>query len=415
LTLQPNQEFDVVIVGGGLVGASLAVALSPADLKILVVEPVALNSDQQPSYEERTVALTYSARLVFGAMGIWKDIESLEAEPILDVHVSNKGHFGQTHLSCNHVGTDALGYVVPTRVIGQVLWDTMERQDGLTLLCPAQATGIEQDDKSCSVTIEQVNAKARVNAPMVVLADGGRSGLGEKLALSAKYEEYGQSAILCIITADRPHNGQAYERFTDQGPLALLPHSTVNGQCRYAVVWTTRNDEVESRMNLEDEMFTEKLQHEFGDRAGIFSNPSPRKCYPLKRSLLDKPVDGRVMVVGNAAHTVHPVAGQGFNLGLRDVAALAESTFKTPVTELGDRTMLDTYVASRRREAKMVNYFTHSLIQVFSNDILPISMARNLGLQAVEYLPPVKRFLLKRTMGLSGKQPRMALGLPLGQ
>ncbi len=422
-------SYDIVIIGGGLVGASLAVALVPTNKKVLVVESVPHQSHSQPSYDERTVALTHSAKLIFSAMGIWDEILNLGVEPILDIHISNRGHFGQTHLSHKHAGTDALGYVVPTRTIGQVLWDKMSEHENTTVVCPATAEDIEFQDDGTTVTIEQDNTTHSVNAQLVVLADGGRSPLAKHLAnqiqdntddgSSNHYQSssYNQSAVLSIVSVDREHNGRAYERFTDEGPLALLPHSKINGQHRYAVVWSTQDKNLESRLGLSDTDFAAALQAAFGHRAGSFSAPSKRMAYPLKRSSLSHPAASRVIVIGNAAHTVHPVAGQGFNLGLRDVAALAELIYCNE--DPGSQSMIDQYLGSRKRDTAMVSAFTHGLIEVFTSQSKPISFVRNLGLNTIEHLPIAKRFLLNRTMGLSvgasGRQSRMALGIPLNE
>ena len=260
------------------------------------------------------------------------------------------------------------------------------------------------------------NAK-KVKAKLVVLADGGRSKLAENLDLEQDSFEYPQSAILSIVNVDRPHRGRAYERFTREGPLALLPHSTKgvqeSEQHRYAVVWTTDNDDKESRMDLNDEDFIKALQSSFGDRAGNFSCPSKRISYPLKRIKVEKPCSDRIIIIGNAAHTVHPVAGQGFNLGLRDVASLAEEIYQSTDEHLGNTEMIQRYTNSRMHDTKMVDRFTHSLIEIFSHNSGAISLARNTGLKLVEHLPIAKRLILKRTMGLASKQPRLAMGLAL--
>ena len=413
LSVETGRKFDVVIVGGGLVGASLAVALEPANLDILVVESVHPDSESQPSFDERTVALTYSAKRIFDAMGIWHRIETRDTQPIEDIHISNRGHFGQVHLASKHAGTEALGFVVPTRVVGNVLWNSMADQQGLSIACPASVKGLHQNGASCTVEIEHAGETAGVEASLVVVADGGRSRLIDQLAITTRENDYGHSAVLCIVTADRAHGARAYERFTRNGPLALLPLKPMHGQHRFAVVWTIPNESVTQRLDLGDEEFIDALQEEFGDRAGGFGNPSPRKSYPLKRLVVDHPVDGRVLVMGNAAHTVHPVAGQGFNLGLRDVAALAELIYDSDPAILGEPGLQKAYARSRSRDVDRVNLFTHSLIRIFSNELAPLSLARNLGLNAIELFPPAKRFLLKRTMGLAGSQPRMVHGLPL--
>ncbi|WP_423906845.1 FAD-dependent monooxygenase [Candidatus Spongiihabitans sp.] len=435
---------DIIIIGGGLVGASLAVALKPTGRNVLLVESVNPQSDDQSAHQsnddERTVALTHSAKLIFSAMGIWKNIQAIQAQPILDIHISNRGHFGQTHLShkdarINNTKINALGYVVPIKVIGKVLWAQLEKDKNTRIACPAYAQNLRQQRDFCSVEIIHEGKTKRIKSKLVVVADGGRSSLGQQLNHDAQFHhkaratDYAQSAVLSIVTTDRPHNGRAYERFTDEGPLALLPHSTIedmgDAKCRYALVWTTRRDNVASRMSLSDDEFAASLQDTFGDRAGNFSNPSPRNHYPLKRLTLPDPASGRVIIIGNAAHTVHPVAGQGFNLGLRDVAELAEIIFNLPDSDpenshrensgLGDESMINAYTRSRKRDTEMVNKLTHGLIAVFSNDSKTLGFIRNLGLNTIEHCPPAKRFLLKRTMGLAGRQSKLALGIPLSE
>ena len=413
-----EQEFDVVIAGGGLVGASLAVALAATGKSILVVEPAAVDSASQPSYDERTVALTYSSRNIFTAIGLWSQIELAGAEPIRDIHISNKGHFGQAHLSAQHAGTPALGYVVPTRVIGHCLWEKIEQSENISTCCPATVETLLPGDDHCRVVVNNGKTSTSLESKLVVLADGGRSSLNQQVGLHRESHGYDHSAILCIVSVDRPHRGRAYERFTDQGPLALLPlgkPDQENGESmdRYAVVWTTGDEQLPARMELDDPGFISTLQLEFGDRAGNFSRPSARKAYPLNKSSLDNPVTGRVVAIGNAAHTVHPVAGQGFNLGLRDVAWLAEIIHDCPPQDIGAAAMMNRYTAARCDDTRMVEYFTHSLIEIFANQHQPLSLARNIGLKAIEYCPPAKRFLLKRTMGLASVGSRLALGLPL--
>ena len=447
-------EADIIIIGGGLVGASLAVALKPTGKNVLLVESANRQSDNQLAHQsahqsadhsnddQRTVALTHSAKLIFSAMGIWKNIQAIQAQPILDIHISNRGHFGQTHLShkdarINNIKISALGYVVPIRVIGKVLWAQLEKDKNIRIACPARAQNLRQHRDFCSVEIIHDGKTKRIKSKLVVVADGGRSSLGQQLNHDAQFyhkakvTDYAQSAVLSIVTTDRPHNGRAYERFTDEGPLALLPHSAIEGAIegagdgsgRYALVWTTRRDNVASRMSLSDDEFVASLQDTFGDRAGNFSNPSPRNHYPLKRLTLPEPASGRVIIIGNAAHTVHPVAGQGFNLGLRDVAELAEIIFNLPDSDpenshrenfdLGGESMINAYTRARKRDTEMVNKLTHGLIAVFSNDSKTLGLARNLGLTTIEHCPPAKRFLLKRTMGLAGRQSKLALGIPL--
>ena len=402
-----------------MVGASLAVALKPTGLKTLVVEAVAPDSDQQASYDERTVALTYSARLIYEAMGVWQSIAENQAEPIKDIHISNKGHFGMTHLSCEDVGTEALGYVVPTRVIGRVLWAAMADCERIEQCCPAKAIAMDPIKGGNCVTIEtlegngpggQANTR-QIRTRLVVIADGGRSF--SKDSKDQDYLEnnrYSQSAILSIVTTNQDHGQRAYERFTHEGPIAFLPH----GRSRYATVWSTETDHIKERMALDDHEFIRQLQATFGDRAGQLSRPSPRKCYPLGHYINQETIGHHQVTIGNAAHIVHPVAGQGFNLGLRDVALLAQMLGEANETEFADRDMLNRFQESRRHDTQMVSQFTDGLIRIFSNNLALPAFIRNVGLAGIELFPPAKRFLLRRTMGLAGKQSRLARGQPLG-
>lgn len=402
-------EFDLIIVGGGLVGASLAVALGQSELRIAVIEPHPLDSPAQPSYDERTVALTWSTRQIYQGMGIWQDIVQGGAEPIVDIHVSNRGHFGMVHLSCRDAGTEALGYVVPTRVIGNVLDKWLSDSGNITILRPAIADSVLSQPDWCEVKLVDSSSPKRLHGKLVILADGGRSSVSAQFI--SKQTAYRQQALLCIVSSDRPHHGRAYERFTEEGPIALLPHSDQ----RYAVVWTSLPEQLESRLNLSDREFVGRLQERFGDRAGVLTKPSARKAYPLSRSVAREPVQGRMVIIGNAAHTVHPVAGQGFNLGMRDVAFLSEMLFSRDRSglDIGDPGTLQHYARLRRRDTFMVSQFTHSLLQVFSSDLKVVGLLRNLALAGIEFAPPVKRFLLRRTMGMTGPQSQLSMGLPL--
>ena len=249
-----------------------------------------------------------------------------------------------------------------------------------------------------------------LNAKLIVIADGGRSPLLENLGFVRQSKDYTQSALLSIVSSNVPHQHKAYERFVKNGPLALLPMTAQ----RFAVVWTLSPDEL-SRINaLSDDDFITQLQSVFGTRAGLFSKPTPRKAYPLSKSELKTPYSERVLALGNAAHTVHPVAGQGFNLGLRDVAALAEQLLLDEAgKDIGAIEFLESYSQNRARDTQRVGQFTDGLLNIFSHPSPLIQLGRNIGLAAIENLPFVKRALLKRTMGMGKNQPRLARGLKI--
>ncbi|MCY4275421.1 MAG: FAD-dependent monooxygenase [Gammaproteobacteria bacterium] len=407
-----------MIAGGGLCGASLACALINSGKRILVVESVAFDATTQTTYDERTVALTFSSRNVFSALGLWEQMEQGGVQPIRDIHVSNQGGFGQTHLSCCDSGTEALGYVIRVRNIGSVLLDVLDQSEEIEFLCPASVINARTDQANCQIEVVHGSKIMSVTAQLLVVADGGRSHLAEKLGYVVNIKSYHQSAILCMIQTDQPHQGRAYERFLPEGPVALLPHhiGTRVGQfaseaCHFAVVWTTNNSHVNQRLSLNNKEFVDLLQSTFGDRAGSFSDASIRKSYPLSRFRVDCPALKQSVLLGNSAHTVHPVAGQGFNLGLRDVACLAQLIVESGFA-LGSTEMAQEYVRLRKRDAWAVESFTHTLIQVFSNSVAPASWARNAGLLAIEFCPFAKKILLNRTMGLNAIPQKLTSSIP---
>lgn len=400
----------MLIIGGGLVGASLAVALSATSLRTAVVEAIPLGVAEQPSYDDRTLALAWGSRRVFEAMKLWQAMEA-GACAIEHIHISDRGRFGFTRLKSADAGLPALGYVVETRAMGKALFDRLYSEKSLSVFCPAEVTGIEQQADHTVCTLRTDSGEQTLNARLVVVAEGGRSSLREQLGFHTERKEYGQTAIVTNVTPGKFHEHTAYERFTSTGPLALLPM----GQERCAVVWSTTPDQVEQIMGWDDEVFLARLQERFGYRLGEFRKVGVRQAYPLALSQPDAPTRDRVVLIGNAAHTVHPVAGQGFNLGLRDVATLAQVLVEADEAgdDIGSDEVLQRYVSWRARDTERVSRFTDSLIHIFSNDALPLALGRNLGLLAVDICPPLKRMFTRRTSGLTGRLPRLARGLPL--
>lgn len=402
-------EHDVVIVGGGLIGASLACALAPTGLDIALVEAVPFRSDAQPSYDEKMLSLAPASMRILDGIGVWPAVSARGVTPIEHIHISDRGHPGKVRLSAAEFNIPALGYVVPARVIGLSLVERIEAVDAARLYCPARVTAIETDDDGASVRLD--SREDPVRARLVVLADGTSSAAREMVGIDARTTDYRQTAILCTVTSRAPLVGTAFERFTSSGPLAMLPTT----DSRYGVVWTARDQEVGSILAYTDEEFLDRLQARFGDWLGPLFLPSRRRPYPLKLLEVPEPVQGRAVAVGNAAHTIHPVAGQGFNLGLRDVAVLADvlATHSGYNRDVGRAAVLDHYRDWRRRDVRATTRFTDTLIRVFANDIAPFVAGRNIALTALNHFPPAKRFLVKRTMGLGGRLPRLTRGVPL--
>jgi 2-octaprenyl-6-methoxyphenol hydroxylase len=410
-------DYDIIIVGGGMVGASLACALEGQGLRIAVIESVPYKSQEQPSYDDRSIALAYGSHRIFSSMNLWQQMADL-VEPIRKIHISDRGHFGVTRLDCKDEGTDALGYVIENRVLGKVLNDRLAQLDNVELLCPAELQQVEIREDKAYATVNFKNAAVTLNASLLIAADGVHSTVREQLGIKVINWGYGQTAIITNITPQKHHQNVAYERFTETGPLAVLPmhaHSQIDTEPRCSLVWTVGDEQVDEIMALDDEDFLDRLQQRFGQRLGTIRKCGKRHAYPLSMVRAEEHIRPRLALIGNAAHTLHPVAGQGFNLGIRDVAALAEllSSAHAKGKDLGSMEVLQDYAAWRKRDHRSVIAFTDTLARVFSNSLLPVSLVRNLGLLTVDLMPSLKHSLVKRTMGLSGRLPRLARGLSL--
>jgi 2-octaprenyl-6-methoxyphenol hydroxylase len=403
-------EFDVVIVGGGLVGGSLASALRGLPLRVALIESAPPHAPNQPGPDERVIALSLGSRRIFGGLGVWPAIAPV-AEPILSVHVSDRGHCGFTRLDRHEEGVEALGYVTPARAMECALQDSLEQAPNLQLLRPARLLDHRVGADGVDLEIQLGAERRRVTTRLLVAADGGESSVRERLGLRVDGHDYGQDAVITTVMADRPCPGQAFERFTDTGPLAMLP---MPGG-RYSVVWTCRPTETADLLSLTEADFIARLQARFGWRLGRLGAPSPRQAYPLKLKLVRQTIHERLVLIGNAAHTLHPVAGQGFNLGLRDVAALAEALGEAARhgQDPGAPNTLADYTRWRGRDQADTARLTDTLARLFVIPWRPVRIARNLGLLGLDLLPAARHRLAQRFMGLDGSLPRLARGLPL--
>jgi len=412
-------DYDLVIVGGGLVGGSLACALSGSGLKVCSIEAVAADAASQPSYDERVIALAWGSRRILEGIGLWGQIAP-GAEAIHQIHISERGGFGFAHLDRAEQGVEALGYVAPARLLGTAIRGSLGEGagpgvGGLTLLCPARLLGLRMQSDGVDLEVSVAGASRTLRARLLVAADGGDSFVRRRLGLAVRERPYGHDAVITTVTPDRPRPNTAYERFTDTGPLAMLPMT----EGRWSVVWTAREADTQTLLRLSDAAFLARLQDRFGYRLGGLTRLGRRVSYPLRQVMAREPVGDRLVLIGNAAHTLHPVAGQGFNLGLRDVAALAEvlADAARAGSDPGGTAVLDAYRRQRGRDQADAALVTDALARLFVNPWGPLRFARDLGLVGLDLVPGARRLLARRFMGIStdagGRQPRLSRGLSL--
>jgi 2-polyprenyl-6-methoxyphenol 4-hydroxylase len=413
-----KQHYDIIIIGGGMVGASLACALLPAseelNLNIAVIETHPLPQQDeltyQPSYDSRATALAYGSRTLYETMGIWDTLKT-HLSPIKHIHVSDRGHFGVTRLSAEKERVPALGYVVENHWLGKVLLNRLQEEDAqcVDFICPAQVEAIETGAEQMTVSLSVEGQAQKISCELVVMADGGRSELREQMGISYTQNTYEQYAVIANVTPDRPHQAIAYERFTDTGPMALLPLEDQSGQARCGLVWTVPNEQIDEVMALDDQAFIARLHERFGYRAGNFIKVGERASYPLKLVLADEQVRRGLVVLGNAAHALHPIAGQGYNLALRGVVALAEKLIdaRKAGRGLGDLVMLQAFYEQQRQDQQRTIGFSDQTMKLFSNRNPILATGRNLGLQLLDVCPPAKTLFARSAMGLDMPAPEL--------
>jgi 2-octaprenyl-6-methoxyphenol hydroxylase len=404
----PRLEVDVAIVGGGMVGASLAAALRGSGRCLILIESVPFGTAAQPSFDERTTALGNVSRRIFEGLAVWDRIAP-EAAAIRTIHVSEAGRFGFARLVAAEQGVEAFGYVVANRCIGAALWESLEAAPDITLQAPARIEDLEIAEAGVRFTV--VNGSGGtvpVAARLLVAADGAHSQVRAAAGIGADVVDYDQVAVVANVRADRDPEGSAYERFTPAGPLAVLPRHDGG----LAVIWACRAERAQALQTLGDDAFLTQLQSQFGWRAGRFRSAAPRSAYPLRLTRATASVATRTVLIGNAAQALHPVAGQGFNLGLRDAAMLAEVIART-AGDAGAPAALQQFVDWRARDRRGVVRFTDGLIRMFGDSRRGAALLRNLGLLMFDLTPPAKSALARVSAGFGGPTPRLARGLSL--
>jgi 2-octaprenyl-6-methoxyphenol hydroxylase len=391
-------QHDILICGGGLVGASLALALAQLDFDVALAEAVPFGKAEQPSFDERTTAISNGTQRIFKALGVWPLIER-SATSIKLIHVSDQQDL------------PLLGHVVVNRIMGEALWRRMS-ESRIKLYSPARATNASVRDDRYEVTLSSdLQPSAYTLRPrLLVAADGARSAVREAAGIGATHKDYEQTAVIANIGCQKFHNHVAYERFTPEGPIAMLPIT----DARVGVVWVLAPKVAAEVLQLNDADFIARLQAAFGLRLGRFTQVGKRSSYPLSLTQAERYIGERLAVVGNAAQGLHPIAGQGFNLGLRDAACLAEVIADAKRADAdvdpGSRTLLQRYADWRGDDRSGIVKFTDGLVRLFSQNIGPVKAARDVGMLLFDLSPQAKDYLSQLSLGAAGKIPRLARG-----
>lgn len=408
---------DVAIAGGGLVGASLALALAQLQLKVVLIEAHPFGIAGQPSFDDRTTALSNGSRRIFEGIGVWP-LLAREATPIRRIHISDQGRFAFARLDAKEQQLQALGFVITNRIMGAALWRRLEEQS-VTVLAPARVVGVElkadHRELTCQLGENQLGETGlqTIEAQLVIAADGAQSSVREAAGIGATRWDYEQQALVTNVFTQRFHDYVAYERFTTAGPLALLPMS----EGRVGLIWTTAPQLAAGLADLPEAEFLTRLQDAFGFRLGRFTRVGARRLYPLSLTRSDEHIAPRLVIVGNAAQSLHPIAGQGFNLGLRDAASIAEVLADAHREhaaagrfDAGDGLLLERYREWRAADRQKIVGFTDGLVRLFTQPFGPAKLARDIGLLAFDLMPAAKDALSQLSLGAAGRIPRLARG-----
>ncbi|MDW6091829.1 2-octaprenyl-6-methoxyphenyl hydroxylase [Vibrio rhizosphaerae] len=387
------KRFDVIISGGAMAGATLALALDAScggKLRIAVVESYDFSAQAHPGFDARSIALSDGTVQILQAYRLWDAIQPY-ATPISRIHVSDRGHAGMTEIEAKQQGVSALGYVVELADVGQVYHRLLQERPAIELFCPASIQTVERTTDEVQILLDD---QSSLRGKLLVAADGNASTCCRQIGIDANVHDFEQVAVIANVALSQEHQGQAFERFTQSGPLALLPMT----RQRMSMVWCVRPDALENMLDWDDETFLSQLQQAFGWRLGKMSRIGTRVAYPLKLTYRTRAVSHRFAIIGNAAQTLHPIAGQGFNLGIRDIATLVEEIRHYP-DDVGCYAALSAFQHRRTPDRQKTMTMTSALVHIFSNAWFPAVVGRNLGLMAIDNFPVLKQPLLTQTLG----------------
>ena len=400
---------DIAIVGGGLAGASLAVALAPLGYDIKVIEAVAYKATEQPSYDDRTLAISHSSCRILAGIGLWDSLVA-DATAIRKIYITELNRPGQVVLDAAEMGLTEFGHVVEARRFGAAVTRQLEQTENIEVLSPASVKDIEIGGPTTRLQLQSGEDVSELEARLVVAADGANSFIRNHLRIPTESRDYNQTAVICNITPEKAHDGQAFECLTDTGPFAVLPHTGT----RCGLVWSVAGDNAEEILELDDETFLSRAQERFGrNELGVFKKVGQRTAYPLKLVRAKEDIRERLVILGNAAHAIHPIGAQGFNLALRDAAVLAEVLADDDLNDPGESGLLHTYSHWRQQDQRGTIATSDGMTRLFSHPSFLAAGLRTTGLIAHAILPSLRRRSAIKAMGYRGRVPRLALGEPL--
>lgn len=398
---------NITIVGAGLVGTSLAIALAQQGISVTLIE--SRPSQDITAGEGRAIALSYTSQLIFKALHLWEKLQPFAA-PIDTIHVSQQHHYGSCVFTAKAHRVPSFGHVVPAQSIAAALETALPSLPAIKMIQPAMVTGLEYVNGLTQVAFIHEQKTCYHQTQLLVMADGGKANFAMPIPVKRKEHDYQQMALVATLTTAKPHNNVAYERLTQQGPLALLPLT----QQQSALIWTVSSTVATELAAKPEVEFLAALQQQFGYRLGKLLTVGKRHIYPLRLMTADPVVQPGIVLLGNAAHTVHPLAGQGFNLALRDVAALAEILQQSPPDQLGSLAVLMQYEQWRQQDQANIIRFTDWTVRAFAQSSLLLKWLRTLGLVCTDLLPLAKKEIVRNLLGHHGRVPKLMCGLTLG-
>ena len=397
-------DYDIVIAGAGMVGASLAIGLAPTGLRIGIIESVSPRNTDESSFDDRGITLSPSSRSIFEHLGVWQQLRS-ECYPIKNIHVSEQGRFGFVRLCADEAGVDELGYVVLARALGQALLADLQQHDNIELICPAELKHFERSGKNIHVIWQQKGEQRSIRTGLLVGADGSHSLVRRLAGINVEQKDFEQTAIVANVTTQKSNQATAFERFTTHGPIALLPI----GDNRSVLVFVVECHKGQDCMTMPDVEFIQRVQRELGRRLGRIEQLGKRRSYPLLFQQAQTQFQRQLLLLGNAVHTLHPNAAQGFNLGLRDVAGMVDAVhdgLQQGMT-IDDIRILEQYVDSREADQKRVIRLTNGLARTFYNDWPMLASARDSLMLLIDIVPAFKQHIVATAMGKNGRQPSL--------